>query len=98
MYFTYLSLIVEIKTNLQFFSTEPDTSFSNDIDFNLNDNGTSPETCPLKLFRSENRYRDAAFNPDGSTIDVITDIRGPYNLSRKVRSLLPQSWEVLVRL
>ncbi len=43
----------------------------------LNDNGTSLETNPLELFRSENRYRDAAFNPDGSTIYVITDIRGP---------------------
>ena len=30
-----------------------------------------------ELFRSENRYRDIAFSPDGSTIYVITDPRGP---------------------
>jgi hypothetical protein len=49
----------------------------------LNDDGTSIETDPLKLFRSENRYQDAAFNPDGSTIYVITDIRGPVQVVKE---------------
>jgi glucose/arabinose dehydrogenase len=31
---------------------------------------------PRELFRSENRYRDVAFNPDGRTIYVITDSGG----------------------
>jgi PQQ-dependent dehydrogenase (s-GDH family) len=30
-----------------------------------------------ELFRSENRYRDIAFDPDGRTIYVITDMMGP---------------------
>ena len=30
-----------------------------------------------ELFRSENRYRDIAFSPDGSTVYVITDPAGP---------------------
>jgi PQQ-dependent dehydrogenase (s-GDH family) len=32
---------------------------------------------PIELFRSENRYRDIAFDPDGRTIYVITDMMGP---------------------
>jgi hypothetical protein len=32
---------------------------------------------PVELFRSENRYRDVAFDPDGRTIYVITDSSGP---------------------
>jgi len=32
---------------------------------------------PVELFHSENRYRDVAFSPDGSTIYVITDSFGP---------------------
>lgn len=43
----------------------------------LNDNGTAVSGEPEELFRSENRYRDIAFSPDGSTIYVITDMRGP---------------------
>ena len=43
----------------------------------LNDNGTALESDPVELFHSENRYRDAAFSPDGSTIYVITDSFGP---------------------
>ena len=31
----------------------------------------------MELFRSENRYRDVAFDPDGRTIYVITDSSGP---------------------
>jgi hypothetical protein len=31
----------------------------------------------VELFRSENRYRDLAFDPDGRTIYVITDFSGP---------------------
>ncbi len=31
---------------------------------------------PEELFRSENRYRDLAFDPDGRTIYVITDSFG----------------------
>ena len=43
----------------------------------LEDNGTAIKGDPEELFRSENRYRDIAFSPDGSTIYVITDVRGP---------------------
>jgi PQQ-dependent dehydrogenase (s-GDH family) len=43
----------------------------------LEDNGTAIKGEPEELFRSENRYRDIAFSPDGSTIYVITDVRGP---------------------
>jgi PQQ-dependent dehydrogenase (s-GDH family) len=43
----------------------------------LDDNGTAVSGQPEELFRSENRYRDIAFGPDGSTIYVITDPRGP---------------------
>jgi PQQ-dependent dehydrogenase (s-GDH family) len=41
----------------------------------LNENGTAG--VPQDLFRSENRYRDIAFGPDGSTFYVITDNKGP---------------------
>jgi len=43
----------------------------------LNDNGTALAREPVELFRSENRYRDIAFDPDGRTIYVITDMMGP---------------------
>ena len=43
----------------------------------LEDNGTAIKGEPEELFRSENRYRDIAFSPDGSTIYVITDMKGP---------------------
>jgi len=43
----------------------------------LAENGTTVSGEPEELFRSENRYRDIAFSPDGSTIYVITDTRGP---------------------
>jgi len=43
----------------------------------LDDNGTAVSSEPEELFRSENRYRDIAFSPDGGTIYVITDMRGP---------------------
>ncbi len=43
----------------------------------LNENGTSLAGDPVELFRSENRYRDLAFSPDGSSIYVITDSTGP---------------------
>lgn len=43
----------------------------------LGDNGTAVSGDPKELFRSENRYRDIAFSPDGSTIYVITDGSGP---------------------
>jgi hypothetical protein len=32
---------------------------------------------PVELFPSENRYRDLAFDPDGRTTYVITDLFGP---------------------
>lgn len=32
---------------------------------------------PVELFRSENRYRDVEFSPDGRSIYVITDSSGP---------------------
>jgi 6-phosphogluconolactonase (cycloisomerase 2 family) len=43
----------------------------------LNENGTALTNNPTALFQSENRYRDLAFSPDGSTIYVITDSAGP---------------------
>jgi PQQ-dependent dehydrogenase (s-GDH family) len=43
----------------------------------LSENGTSLTGEPKELFRSENRYRDIAFDPDGRTIYVITDVVGP---------------------
>ena len=43
----------------------------------LNENGTSLMKDPTALFQSENRYRDLAFSPDGSTLYVITDSFGP---------------------
>jgi PQQ-dependent dehydrogenase (s-GDH family) len=43
----------------------------------LNENGTALTSDPTELFRSENRYRDIAFSPDGRTIFVITDSSGP---------------------
>ena len=43
----------------------------------LNENGTALARDPVELFHSENRYRDIAFSPDGSTIYVITDSFGP---------------------
>jgi PQQ-dependent dehydrogenase (s-GDH family) len=42
-----------------------------------NDNGTELASDPVELFRSENRYRDLAFDPDGRTIYVIIDSTGP---------------------
>ena len=43
----------------------------------LDDGGTAVSGDPQELFRSENRYRDIAFSPDGSTVYVITDPAGP---------------------
>jgi len=43
----------------------------------LNENGTALADGPKELFHSENRYRDIAFNTDGRTIYVITDVMGP---------------------
>jgi hypothetical protein len=43
----------------------------------LGENGTAFAGEPVELFRSENRYRDIAFSPDGRTLYVITDVRGP---------------------
>jgi PQQ-dependent dehydrogenase (s-GDH family) len=40
----------------------------------LDENGTALAHEPVELFRSENRYRDIAFSPDGRTLYVITDI------------------------
>jgi hypothetical protein len=42
----------------------------------LNENGTALAHEPVELFRSENRYRDIAFGPDGRTLYVITDMMG----------------------
>lgn len=42
----------------------------------LNEDGTALAKEPMELFRSENRYRDIAFGPEGKTIYVITDPRG----------------------
>lgn len=41
------------------------------------ENGTAVANEPVELFRSENRYRDVEFSPDGSTIYAITDSFGP---------------------
>ncbi len=43
----------------------------------LNENEAAIATEPLEMFHSENRYRDLAFSPDGSTLYVITDLSGP---------------------
>ena len=43
----------------------------------LNESGTGLANDPVELFRSENRYRDIEFAPDGRTIYVITDWGGP---------------------
>lgn len=43
----------------------------------LSENDTSLASEPEELFRSENRYRDLAFGPDGRAIYVITDSSGP---------------------
>src|SRR5215211_1771589 len=43
----------------------------------LDKNGTAVSGKPEELFRSENRYRDIAFSPDGLTLYVITDMKGP---------------------
>jgi len=43
----------------------------------LDKNGTAVAGKPEELFRSENRYRDIAFSPDGGTLYVITDMKGP---------------------
>jgi PQQ-dependent dehydrogenase (s-GDH family) len=42
----------------------------------LNEDGTALAKEPMELFRSENRYRDIAFGPEGKTIYVITDPTG----------------------
>ena len=42
----------------------------------LNEDGTKLARDPLELFRSENRYRDITFSPDGRTVYVITDTSG----------------------
>jgi PQQ-dependent dehydrogenase (s-GDH family) len=43
----------------------------------LSDNKTSLAQEPVEMFQSENRYRDLAISPDGSTLYVITDSTGP---------------------
>ena len=43
----------------------------------LDENGTALAQDSIDLFRSENRYRDIAFSPDGLTIYAITDSSGP---------------------
>ena len=43
----------------------------------LDENGTALAREPVELFRSENRYRDIAFGPDGRAVYVITDMMGP---------------------
>lgn len=47
------------------------------IHLTLNEDGTALAKEPEELFRSENRYRDLAFSPDGRTIYIITDTAGP---------------------
>jgi len=42
-----------------------------------NENDTELAQDPVELFRSEDRYRDLTFSPDGSSIYVITDSSGP---------------------
>lgn len=43
----------------------------------FNEDGKPLTGEPKELFRSENRYRDIAFGPDGRSIYVITDTKGP---------------------
>ncbi len=47
------------------------------LQLTFNENGTELASNPVELFRSENRYRDVEFSPDGRTIYVITDSSGP---------------------
>jgi PQQ-dependent dehydrogenase (s-GDH family) len=49
----------------------------------LDDNGTAVSGQPEELFRSENRYRDIAFSPDGSTAYIITDMAGPVQVMKE---------------
>ena len=44
--------------------------------FTFNKDGTALANEPEELFQSENRYHNLAFDPDGKTIYVITDIHG----------------------
>lgn len=50
----------------------------------LDENGTALAEEPVELFRTENRYRDLAFSPDGTTIYVITDSAGPVQAIEEV--------------
>ena len=43
----------------------------------LSDNRINLAQEPVEMFQSENRYRDLAISPDGSTLYVITDSTGP---------------------
>src|SRR5215212_7991193 len=49
----------------------------------LDKNGKAVSGKPEELFRSENRYRDIAFSPDGLTLYVITDMKGPVQAMKK---------------
>jgi PQQ-dependent dehydrogenase (s-GDH family) len=49
----------------------------------LDENGAALAREPVELFRSENRYRDIAFGPDGRTLYVITDMMGPVQAMRE---------------
>ena len=39
--------------------------------------GRSVKDPPIELFKTANRYRDIALNPDGRTIYLATDPSGP---------------------
>jgi PQQ-dependent dehydrogenase (s-GDH family) len=43
----------------------------------LSAEGHSAQGAPVELFRSANRYRDIALNPDGRILYVATDVSGP---------------------
>jgi PQQ-dependent dehydrogenase (s-GDH family) len=49
--------------------------------------GRSVQSAPSELFKSANRYRDIALNPDGRTIYLATDPTGP---SRDVAGVVTQ--------
>ena len=50
--------------------------------------GRSVQEPPAELFKSANRYRDIALNPDGRTLYLATDVSGP---SRNAAGLVTQT-------
>ena len=75
--FEFASVHIRCYSRLGEQLTNDDPEGGRIFQITLNENGTAPAHEPVELFRSENRYRDIAFGPDGRTLYVITDMRGP---------------------